>query len=147
MNYNKEAKCLTFRRVAEVSQGYRAVVAMTVLTLHLALGEPERQISFPEASKNCALKLVRKFVRQFPLIVLSVWWDRTGSRYAFHARPLSYVDTTLSKLEGSTLIWTNEVMDGLECKSSFWSCASRFFHHQLASEGRYRKDSGLLWAS
>ncbi|CAE7853682.1 unnamed protein product [Symbiodinium necroappetens] len=106
---------------------YRAVVAMTVLTLHLALGEPERQISFPEASKNCALKLVRKFARQFPLIVLSVWWDRTGSRYAFHARPLSYVDTTLSKLEGSTLIWTNEVMDGLECKSSFWSCTSRFF--------------------
>ena len=112
-----------------VSFYFRAVVAMTLLTLHLALGDVKAQkaTSFSEMSQKCAVKLVRKFLRQFPLILASVWWDFTGSCFAFLARPLSYLNGTQSRLgEGSILQWSNEQAI-FGCKASFLTCAFKFY--------------------
>ncbi|CAK9110008.1 unnamed protein product [Durusdinium trenchii] len=111
-----------------ISFYFRAVLVMTVLTLHFALESGStglKEKSFWEISQKCNLKLARKFLRQWPLIILSVWWDRVGSRFAFQSKPLSYLDGTQSQVEGSVLQW-NTQQDIYGCRRSFWTCALRF---------------------
>lgn len=113
-----------------ISLCFRCVIIMTVLTLHLALGSENHEgekvgsPSLLKVFKSCSLKLARKFLRHLPLIMLSVWWDRRGSRFAFLNQPLNYIDGTQSTVEGPVLQWTQQ---GGECMKSYWTCVLRFF--------------------
>ena len=112
-----------------ISMCYRCVIVMTVLTLHLALGGEKKEetsaksmsTSFQSVFNSCSLKLARKFLRHIPLMMFSVWWDRIGSRLAFPSQPITYVDGTQSRVEGSLLKWAFRN----ECLASYWTCVFR----------------------
>ena len=108
-----------------ISLCFRCVIIMTVLTLHLALGnDTSSEASVLKVFSSCSQKLARKFLRHLPLIMLSVWWDKTGSRFAFANQPLNYIDGTQSTVEGPVLQWPPQ---GGECLKSYWTCVLRFF--------------------
>ena len=113
-----------------ISLCFRCVIIMTVLSLHLALDENDAPETVTHAAlkvlNRCSEKLARKFLRHLPLIILSVWWDRFGARFAFVHQPLNYIDGTLSSLstvEGR-LQWPPL---GGECLRSYWTCVWRCY--------------------
>ncbi|CAJ1410803.1 unnamed protein product [Effrenium voratum] len=117
-----------------ISMCFRCVIMMTVVTLHLAIGPVESasdgsaqkldSMSLNQVFRHCSLKLGRKFLRHLPLIMLSVWWDRIGSRFSFFSQPLNYLDGTQSTVDDQVLKWTTPPG---ECLKSYGTCVLRFF--------------------